>query len=156
MDAYTLCLLAELHWIQELLLQVRTRTQDLQKTLLQAIFDLETAPERYDWSEVFLNCLLVVSGVGVFRCALYVVAHGSRSSTCWSIGCRSNVLERFAVMNSQLNAITAQIVPLLEHYVVHPRVSKQSTYAMFAHRNFPSTDASLICAHVLKYTMCDA
>ena len=37
--------------------------------------------------------------------------------------CRSNVLERFAVMNAQLHSITAQIVPLLEHYVVYPKVS---------------------------------
>ena len=33
------------------------------------------------------------------------------------------MLERFAVMNSQLHGITAQMVPLLEHYVVHPKVS---------------------------------
>ena len=37
--------------------------------------------------------------------------------------CRSNVLERFAVMNAQLHSITTQIVPLLEHYVVYPKVS---------------------------------
>lgn len=36
---------------------------------------------------------------------------------------RSNVLERFAVINAQLHSITAQIVPLLEHYVVYPKVS---------------------------------
>ncbi len=29
--------------------QVRVRAQDLQKTVMQAIFDLEIAPERYDW-----------------------------------------------------------------------------------------------------------
>ena len=31
------------------IIQVRVRAQDLQKTIVQAIFDLETAPERYDW-----------------------------------------------------------------------------------------------------------
>ena len=30
-------------------LQVRTRAQDLQKTIVQAIFDLEATPEQYDW-----------------------------------------------------------------------------------------------------------
>lgn len=65
---------------------VRIRAQDLQKTISQAIFDLETAPERYDWP---------------------------------------NVLERFAVMNSQLHSITSQMVPLTEHYIVHPRAVDQ-------------------------------
>ena len=37
--------------------------------------------------------------------------------------CRPNVLERFAVMNAQLHSITGQMVPLMEHYVVHPKVT---------------------------------
>ncbi|KAL3145270.1 hypothetical protein ABBQ32_001009 [Trebouxia sp. C0010 RCD-2024] len=69
-----------------LLQQIRTRAQDLQKTLMQAIFDLETAPERYDWP---------------------------------------NVLERFAVMNAQLRSIGSQMVPLMEHYIVHPKAVDQ-------------------------------
>ena len=35
---------------------------------------------------------------------------------------RSNVLERFAVMNTQLHSISGQMVPLMEHYIVHPKV----------------------------------
>lgn len=70
------------------LASVRVRAQDLQKTIMQAIFDLETAPERYDWP---------------------------------------NVLERFAVMNAQLHSITGQMVPLMEHYVVHPKAVDQQT-----------------------------
>ena len=30
-------------------MQVRTRAQDVQKTIMQATFDLETAPDQYDW-----------------------------------------------------------------------------------------------------------
>ncbi|DBA90807.1 hypothetical protein WJX77_005422 [Trebouxia sp. C0004] len=70
------------------LASVRVRAQDLQKTIMQAIFDLETAPERYDWP---------------------------------------NVLERFAVMNAQLHSINGQMVPLMEHYVVHPKAVDQQT-----------------------------
>ena len=38
----------KLHGVYRII-QVRVRAQDLQKTIMQAIFDLETAPERYDW-----------------------------------------------------------------------------------------------------------
>ena len=134
-------------------LQVRTRTQDLQKTLLQAIFDLETAPERYDWSAVSLNCLLVVSADAVVTCALCViVVHGHISSTCWAMLCRSNVLERFAVMNSQLHAVTAQIVPLLEHYVVHPRVSNKHV----SHARRQHLQSNHIMCTELQCMMCES
>ena len=36
--------------------------------------------------------------------------------------CRPNVLDRFAVMNAQLHSISGQMVPLMEHYIVHPKV----------------------------------
>ena len=37
---------------------------------------------------------------------------------------RPNVLERFAVMNAQLHSISGQMVPLMEHYIVHPKVCR--------------------------------
>ncbi len=46
-----------------------------------------------------------------------------RACTNLLYACRPNVLERFAVMNAQLHSITGQMVPLMEHYVVHPKVT---------------------------------
>ena len=98
--------------------QVRIRAQDLQKTISQAIFDLETAPERYDWCAT-CNATSHEQSRPI-RLSTSMTA-GLLTYLSWYIF-RPNVLERFAVMNSQLHSITSQMVPLMEHYIVHPRV----------------------------------
>ena len=54
---------------------------------------------------------------------MFELAQGLQPSNKLLYACRPNVLERFAVMNAQLHSITGQMVPLMEHYVVHPKVT---------------------------------
>ena len=54
---------------------------------------------------------------------ILLLLNWQRACTNLLYACRPNVLERFAVMNAQLHSINGQLVPLMEHYVVHPKVT---------------------------------
>lgn len=98
---------------------VRVRAEELRRTIDQLLHTLQFAPASLQWWAPF--ALTQISNTHFDRSLPHPTPPPSFPSRC-----RSDALDKFAVLNVQLQHMETQLRPLLQHYVVHPRSVNQT------------------------------
>ncbi|KAH7617468.1 hypothetical protein NADE_007246 [Nannochloris sp. 'desiccata'] len=98
------------------LLAVKSRADEIRKTLDNLLQTLKFAPASLQWSDhlpQFLIKILLSTSTNLPVLLIPPIF-------------RSDAMDKFAVLNIQLQNLSSQVRPLLQHYTVHPRSVNQT------------------------------
>ena len=130
---------------------VKLRAEEIRKTLDHLLHTLKYAPATLQWYVITLHSFLP---------SIQFLTQFSHSFSPLSTPyTRSDALDKFSVLNVQLQNLSTQLRPLLQHYAVHPRSVNQSNAPilpiMLATKLLPEQEEeqdAMLASHVHKNT----